>query len=50
MTSKMQLYGTIYCPLIALHVSSDIFAHDQEFLNCVFTASGQLLFSHDTGR
>jgi hypothetical protein len=24
---------TIYCPLIALHVTSDIFAHHQELLN-----------------
>ena len=37
----MQLCGTIYCPLIALHVSSDI-AHHQEFLNCIFTASGDM--------
>ena len=38
----MQLCGTIYCPLIALHVSSDIFAHHQELLN-VFL---QLLVIH----
>jgi len=40
MTNKIQLCGTIYCPLIALHVSSDIIAHHQELLNCIFTASG----------
>ena len=39
MTNKMQLCGTIYCPLIALYVSSDIIAHHQELLNCIFTAS-----------
>jgi hypothetical protein len=33
MTNKMQLYDTIYIPLIVLHVSSDIFAHHQELLN-----------------
>ena len=31
----MQLCGTIYCPLIALHVSSYINAHHQELLNCI---------------
>jgi hypothetical protein len=36
----MQLRGTMCCPLIALHVSSDIFAHHQELLNCIFTAYG----------
>jgi len=30
----MQLFRTIYCFLSALHVSSDIFAHHQEHLNC----------------
>jgi hypothetical protein len=35
----MQLCGTIYCSMIALHVSSDIFAHLQELLDCIFTAS-----------
>ena len=40
MTNKMKLCGTIYCPLIALHVSSDIFVNHQELLNCIFTASG----------
>jgi len=40
MTNKMQRCGTIYCPLIALHVSNDIFAYHQELLNCIFTAYG----------
>jgi hypothetical protein len=40
MTSKVQLCCTIYCPLIALHVSSDIFAYHQGLLNCIITASG----------
>ena len=35
----MQLCGEIYCHLITLHVSSDIIAHHQEFLNRIFTAS-----------
>jgi len=35
----MQLCRIIYRSLTALHVSSDIFAHDQEHLNCI-TASG----------
>jgi len=39
MTNKMQLCRIIYCFLTALHVSSDIFAHHQEHLNCI-TASG----------
>jgi hypothetical protein len=34
MTNKMQLCRIIYCSLAALHVSSDIFAHHQEHLNC----------------
>jgi len=42
----MQLYGTIYCLLIALHVSSDIIAHQQEFLNGIFTASGYTYVRH----
>ena len=42
----MQLYGTIYCPLIALHVSSDIIAHYQELPNCIFTASGNTYVRH----
>jgi len=39
MTKKMQLYRIIYYSLAALHVSSDIFVHHQEHLNCI-TASG----------
>ena len=39
MTNKMQLCRIIYYPLAALHVSSDIFAHHYEHLNCI-TASG----------
>jgi len=35
----MQLCRIIYYSLSALHVSSDIFAHHQEHLNCI-TASG----------
>jgi len=35
----MLLYRIIYYSLAALHVSSDIFAHHQENLNCI-TASG----------
>jgi hypothetical protein len=46
MTNKMQLYGTIYCPLIDLHVSSYIIAHHQELLNCIFTASGDTYFTY----
>jgi len=38
-TNKMQLCRIIYYSLAALHVSSDIFAHHQEHLNCI-TASG----------
>jgi hypothetical protein len=34
MTNKIQLCRIIYCSLTALHVSSDIFAHHQEHLNC----------------
>jgi len=39
MTNKMQLCRIIYYSLAALHVSSFIFAHHQEHLNCI-TASG----------
>jgi hypothetical protein len=39
MTNKMQLCRIIYYSLAALHVSSDIFAHHQEHLNCI-TAVG----------
>jgi hypothetical protein len=42
----MQLYGTIYCLLIALHVSSDIIAHHQKLLNCIFTASVDTYVRH----
>jgi len=38
MTKKMQLCRIICYSLAALHVSSDIFAHYQEHLNCI-TAS-----------
>jgi len=38
----MQLCGTVSCPLNAVHVSSDNFAHHQELLNCIFTASGNI--------
>jgi hypothetical protein len=34
---KMQMCRIIYCSLIALHVSSDIFAHHQEHLNCNYS-------------
>jgi hypothetical protein len=39
MTNNMQLCRIIYYSLAAVHVSSDIFAHHQEHLNCI-TASG----------
>ena len=38
MTNKMQLCRIIYYSLAALHVSSDIFPHHQEHLDCI-TAS-----------
>jgi hypothetical protein len=37
MTNEMQQCRTIYCSLAALHVSSDIFAHHQEHLNCIYS-------------
>jgi len=37
MTNKMQECRIIYCSLAALHVSSDIFAHHQEHLNCIYS-------------
>jgi hypothetical protein len=37
MTNKMELCRIIYCSLIILHVSSDIFAHYQEHLNCIYS-------------
>jgi hypothetical protein len=33
----MQLFRIIYCSLTALHVSSDIFAHHQEHINCIYS-------------
>ena len=55
MTNKTQLCGTIYCPLIALHVSSHIFAHHQKLLNRIFTlvdlqldAQNSYLFTYNT--
>jgi hypothetical protein len=33
----MQLCSIIYYSLAALHVSSDIFAHHQEYLNCIYS-------------
>jgi len=33
----MQLCRTIYCSLTVLHVSRDIFAHHQEYLNCNYS-------------
>jgi len=35
----MQLCRIFYCSLTALHVSSDIFAHHQEHLNCMYSFS-----------
>ena len=37
MTNKMQLCRLIDCSLTALHVSSDIFAHNQEHINCIYS-------------
>jgi len=37
MTNKIQLRRIIYCSLTALHVSSNIFAHYQEHLNCIYS-------------
>jgi len=39
MANKIQLCRIIYYSLAAVHVSSDIFAHHQEHLNCI-PASG----------
>jgi len=33
----MQLCRIIYFSLASLHVSSDIFAHRQEHLNCIYS-------------
>ena len=41
MTNKMQMCSIIYYSLAALRVSSDIFAHHQEHLNCITAASWQ---------
>jgi hypothetical protein len=35
-TKKMQLCRIIYYFLAALYVTSDIFAHHQEHLNCIY--------------
>ena len=40
-TNKMQLCRLLYYSLSALHVSADVFAHNQEHLT-VFTASGSI--------
>jgi len=37
MTNKVQLCRTVYCSLTVLHVSSDIFAHHQDHLNCNYS-------------
>jgi hypothetical protein len=37
MTNNMHLCRIIYYSLAALHVSSDIFAHHQEHLNCIYS-------------
>ena len=37
MTNKVQLRRIIFCPLIALNISSDIFSYLQEHLNCNFS-------------
>jgi len=37
MANKMQLCRIIYYSLAALHVSSYIFAHHQEHLNCIYS-------------
>jgi len=37
MTNKMQLSRLIYCSLTAVRVSSDVFAHHQEHLNCIYS-------------
>jgi ribosomal protein L39E len=36
-TKKMQLRRIIYCSSTALHASSDIFAHHQDLLNCIYS-------------
>jgi len=37
MTNNLQLCRIIYCSLTALHVSNDIFTHNQEHLNCNYS-------------
>jgi hypothetical protein len=37
MTNKMQQCRIIYCFVATLHVSSDIFAHHQKHLNCIYS-------------
>jgi hypothetical protein len=37
MTNKMQLCRIINCSMTPLHVSSNIFAHHQEHLNCIYS-------------
>jgi hypothetical protein len=37
MAKKMQRCRIIYCYLAALHVSSNIFTHHQEHLNCIYS-------------
>ena len=39
MANKMQQCRGIYYSLAALHVSSDIFAHHQVHLNCIYSFS-----------
>jgi hypothetical protein len=37
MANKLQLCGIIYYSLAVIHVSSNIFAHHQEHLNCMYS-------------
>jgi len=46
MANKVQLCRIIHYSLAALHVSSDIFAHNQEHLNCI-TVSGITHFNKE---
>jgi hypothetical protein len=62
MTNKMQLCRIIFFSLAAVHVSSDIFAHRQGHLNCIYSfwyyirtllpvgIMEELELSHDTNR
>ena len=45
----MQQCRVIYCSLAALHVSSDIFTHHQEHLNCIYSFWYYTLVSLPTG-